>query len=140
VSFAYRPLYVASVDRAIFHEKTLSLLKISTTAGLINLVLNLCTIPFFGVWAAAINTLISFCYMGMAGHFMKTTRQFLGLNYYVGYALLLILITAAGTYLLRDADPWIKICVTTGELLFSYQLYRWKGKAMIREINSLRSK
>ncbi len=103
LAFCYRPLYVASVDFIIYNEKTVSLLKISTIAGVLNVVLNIALVPFFGIEAAVFSTFLCYMYIGIAGHLFPDTRKYLPVRYHVLPIFLVIVLTGFG---LRYAVEW----------------------------------
>src|SRR5690606_4627568 len=59
MGYAYRPIYWAAMSRVFFNEKTNKLWRVSFIAGVLNVVLNFIFIPLYGIYAAAITTLIS---------------------------------------------------------------------------------
>jgi O-antigen/teichoic acid export membrane protein len=138
--YTYKPLYTVSVDRAMFEEKTASVLKISLAAGLINILLNAIFIPLYGVWAACIITVVTYLYMGASGHFFKSTKKFIRGNYYVIPWLVLVILLILFVYWIRDYGWIFKLILTASALTFSVWAYFIKFKPVIAEINTLRNK
>jgi O-antigen/teichoic acid export membrane protein len=140
MAMCYRPMYVASVDRAIFNEKTRALLKISTAAGILNLILNILLVPYYGVQAAVITTFASYMYMGMSGYFWPETRQYLKLKYYPLVVLAVISLTAVLAYSTIDLGLLMKALITVLVLGSGFFLYQKWGKEMIKIVNEIRVK
>lgn len=67
MGYSYRPMYVGCNQIAFYYEKTNMLWRITFIAGVMNIVLNLIFIPFYGLMAAAVATFVSFMFMGFAG-------------------------------------------------------------------------
>ncbi len=67
MSYSYRPMYIGCVQIAFYYEKTKILWRITFVAGVINIILNLIFIPFFGIMAAACSTFIAFLFVGFVG-------------------------------------------------------------------------
>lgn len=66
MSYIYMPLYQYASYPLSIKGKTALISKISLSAALINIILNIIMIPFIGYWAAVISTYISFMLFGMA--------------------------------------------------------------------------
>ncbi|WP_240040790.1 lipopolysaccharide biosynthesis protein [Pseudocnuella soli] len=71
MSYNYRPMYLAAINRLFFLEKTKVLWRVTFIAGALNVILNLIFIPLFGAKAAAVITFVSYLYMGFSGFFLK---------------------------------------------------------------------
>lgn len=138
LAFCYRPLYVASVDFIIYNEKTVSLLKISTAAGILNVVLNVILVPFFGIESAVFATFLSYMYMGVAGHFFPDTRKYIGQRFYV--IPIFIAITISGFFLLHAVEwAWQAKMLLTGIILaLTLLLYLKAGKPLFTRLREIR--
>ncbi len=137
LAFCYRPLYVASVVLIIYNEKTTSLLKITTAAGVLNVVLNIALVPFFGIEAAIFTTYLCYMYMGISGHLFPDTRRQIPTK--IRTLPLFFGITLAGigiTYAVEWSIP-VKALLTLGLLTIAYLGYRWRGAALIAQLKSL---
>jgi O-antigen/teichoic acid export membrane protein len=75
MGYSYRPMYVGCTQLAFYYDKTSKLWRITFIAGVINIVLNLIFIPFFGLMAAAVVTFFSFMFMGFAGFGFQYYRE-----------------------------------------------------------------
>ncbi|WP_196889205.1 lipopolysaccharide biosynthesis protein [Aureivirga sp. CE67] len=92
-SFTYYPFYYYVNTYFQYKEKTLYLLKISFAAGILNIVLNLFMIPYFGIKGAAISTFISYLYLGYSGIFIRYFNNYDKSSYkYLGFALVTVLL------------------------------------------------
>lgn len=138
LAFCYRPLYVASVDFIIYNEKTVSLLKISTAAGILNVVLNVILVPFFGIESAVFATFLSYMYMGVAGHLFPDTRKYIGQRFYV--IPIFIAITLSGFFLLYAVDFAIlhKAILTLVIIGITLLIFLKKGRSLIHQLREIR--
>jgi O-antigen/teichoic acid export membrane protein len=138
MAFCYRPLYVASVEFAIFNEKTVSLLKITFVAGIANVILNIILVPFFGVQAAILSTFVCYMYMGAAGHFLPEIKAHLPLNYHP--LKVFVLITSLGVvgYYAVELNWLIKAGITLAIIGLAFTVYNWKGRALVVHVRNLK--
>lgn len=111
MSYAYRPIYWAVVNRMQFDEQTSKLWRISFIAGIINIVLNLVLIPLYGYKAAAITTMIAMMYQGFAGYFIKGMQNDMTKKNLLFWFVAIIGISSIA-YLLKDITPLIKLVIT----------------------------
>lgn len=114
-------------------------MKITLSAAVLNLVLNVLTIPFFGVWAAAANTFIAFLFMGLAGHFFESTKQYIDQNYFLKLIVVVWLLATAAAFFLSGCSVGVKAICSAVVLLASFFFYLRSGKQLIREINKVRA-
>ncbi|WP_020526901.1 oligosaccharide flippase family protein [Flexithrix dorotheae] len=112
MSFSYRPMYIAINSLLFFAEKTKSFLKISLVGALINIILNLIFIPYFGILAAALTTYLSLLYVGYSGYFLKEYKQQKQLKVYPEFLIVLTLIITIAAYFLGSMDIHVKLLVT----------------------------
>ena len=118
MSYNYRPFYMASTWHLFQEERSKLLLKISFIAGVINVVLNLILIPFFGIKAAAVVTFISFIYLGFSGFIIKGNK--LPINYNFKKYFVVILISALLVFIIKDISIYLKILITIFIMLSLY--------------------
>lgn len=127
MSYAYRPMYWSAGIKLSMFEKTSLLWRISFIAGMLNVVLNFIFVPFFGIYAAAANTMVSLLYMGFSGYYFKSYKKMEGLDHYPVYWIVAILLLTLASYLLRDAWIPVKIIITAavglGGLAMLYKNY-----------------
>lgn len=140
MAFCYRPLYVASVEFVIFKEKTMSLFKITTAAGILNVVLNLALVPIFGIEAAIFSTFLCYMYMGVSGHLFKDTKQYLPLPYYPLLVFAGVTLTGFFVYYAVEFHWLYKIGISALMGIGAVVYYLKKGKFVIREIQQIRVK
>lgn len=130
MSYTYRPLYMTASSQLMYFEKTKSLWKISFGAGLINVILNLILIPFFGYKVAVITTLLSYIYMGLFGYF---TTEFKDDNKYKYYPIrwgVAILFFTFLAYKLYDINIIYRIIITVSIFLFVLILFKMKANLL----------
>jgi O-antigen/teichoic acid export membrane protein len=138
MAFTYRPMYVAAVDRAIFNERSLGLLKISLVAGILNVVLNIIFIPIYGVQAAIFATFLAYMYQGFSGHFFKDFRKYITLKYYPILMLLVIFFVSAAAWWIVEFAI-ISKALLTATLLMGIVIFYYKyGKAFISNLNHVK--
>ena len=135
VGMMYRPFYVSCVDKNIFLEKTKNILLISGGGGLINLMLNLVFVPFFGIEAVLYTTFFSYLYMGFSGFYIKSLKRNIDFDHNPIIFIIIILLTLLFGILIRDADLFVKISLTFIIFLFVILLYKYKLSKFIKEIN-----
>jgi len=135
MGYCYRPMYWTTVNRLAFNDRTNSLWRISLLAGVINVILNLISIPIFGLIAAAVNTFISLLFLGFSGFYMKTYREIAKRNYFHIFWLISILSTSVFVYLIQDSSILTKTVITlTVFLSLSIALYKNYGRIKLIEI------
>src|SRR5690606_1432162 len=102
MAYNYRPMYLGANNRLFYHEQTKVLLKVTFIAGIINLILNLTLIKFFGYQVAAYTTFAALVYMGYTGYFLKQYKSTKTLEYYPIYWLIAtIILTIIGYYIVE---------------------------------------
>jgi O-antigen/teichoic acid export membrane protein len=127
MSYVSRPYYWVVVSRLQFFEKTMQFWKISLIAGIINVVLNIILVPFWGIMAATITTFFALLYMNFAGHFLKSYRALEKVKYYPVMMILLNIVATIIAYTLKDASIILKIGITAFvvAVFLKYSLNRW---------------
>jgi O-antigen/teichoic acid export membrane protein len=126
VALIYRPFYVMVVDNLIIQEKTKKVLLISMSSSVLNIVLNLIFIPFFGIVAAVYSTAFTYLFMGFLGLIVPHLRNQLTFVYFRGYLIILLFaVIAVLTVHLLDFSALhmklISLAVTTAILLYSFR-------------------
>jgi len=117
MGYNYRPMYLGAVNQLVYQEHTRVMWKVSTVAGVGNLLLNLLLIPNYGVEAAAFTTFAALMYMGYSGYVLKEYKQVTQLNYYPWFWLSLNLSAMLAVYWLVDAARGVKVAATLGLVL-----------------------
>ncbi len=102
MGYNYRPMYIGSVNKLLYIEKTKILLKVSFVAGLISVILNFVLIPFMGFKVAAYTTFVSLMYMGYAGFYLKEFKKVNSINYYpIIWLFVTILLTVIAVFVVE---------------------------------------
>lgn len=112
-----RPMYVAANNKLFFLEKTKALLKVTTIAAAISVVINVICIYYFGFKAAAFTLFICNMYIGYSGFFIKEYKESDHANHSPMIWLTLTLFLTALVYLAADLDILTKIFIATPILL-----------------------
>ncbi|MCD4795138.1 MAG: oligosaccharide flippase family protein [Bacteroidales bacterium] len=118
MAYNYRPMYMGSTTALFYYEKTNLLWKITFTAGILNVILNIIFIPIFGVVAAAVTTFLALMYMGYAGFFLKEFKKYNNVNYHPVKWIVATFIITLTAYFLLDISILIKIAITLTILIF----------------------
>lgn len=95
ISLLYRPFYVMVVGNLIIQEKNRFIVFISLSGALLNVILNIIFIPFYGIWAAIYTTAFSYVFTGFAGLILPHIRKELTHVYFKQYWPVILLILAA---------------------------------------------
>ncbi|WP_439881449.1 lipopolysaccharide biosynthesis protein [Pontibacter sp. MBLB2868] len=116
MGYNYKPMYLGATNQLVYREFTKVLWKISTVAGVGNVLLNLLFVPIFGIQAAAFTTFAALMYMGYSGYLLKEYKQVSKVNYYPWLWLPLTILALLAAYFLVEANYFIKaaLSVMTG--------------------------
>lgn len=117
MSYNYRPMYLGAVNKLFYKEKTNFLWKLTLTAAIINVVLNLIFMPFFGYETAAFTTFVAFLYMGYAGFYYKVFKEVNDANFYPLTWLFATLFLTICAYNIVEYAISIKIFISIAYLL-----------------------
>jgi O-antigen/teichoic acid export membrane protein len=136
VGYCYRPYYWYVLSRLQFSERTSQFWKISLIAGLVNVILNIVFIPFYGIYASTIATFISLIYMGFAGFFLQAYKE---INTYKQpyrplLMIVLIVLVTVLSYYLKDISGWLKVVISLFCILFFIQ-YSRKNKHIFYDVS-----
>jgi len=112
MSYNYRPMYIGSLSKIYFHEKTEILWKVSFIAGLSNVLLNIIFIPIFGFKTAAYTTFICLMYLGFYGFFIKKMNMYITVNYYPLFWLTLIILSTVLAYYMVELTCLFKLLIS----------------------------
>lgn len=112
MGYNYKPMYLAVMHQLVYLEKTKLLWRVSTVAGVGNMLLNLIFVPLFGIEAAAYTTFASLMYMGYSGYLLKDFRQVTSNNYHPWLWFSVTVLALLTVYGLADADLDTKVAVT----------------------------
>ncbi|MDM8177217.1 lipopolysaccharide biosynthesis protein [Olivibacter sp. LS-1] len=117
MAYNYRPMYIAANNRLFYVEKTKALLKVTTIAAFLSVVLNLLLIYFYGSMSAAVTLFISFMYMGYSGFFIKEFKESKGTNHYPLFWMGITVALTIFVYLAVEFSWVLKICIAITILL-----------------------
>lgn len=123
MSYNYRPMYLAVLNKLMYKEKTKSLWKMSFVAGVLNVILNIIFLPIYGIMSSAIITFISFMYLGYYGFWMKEYRQIKDLDYQPVFWLLATCGAVVFAYYFVEADILPKLIFTVGVIIVAVFLF-----------------
>jgi O-antigen/teichoic acid export membrane protein len=101
----------------------------SIIAGLINLVLNIALIPYFGIVAAAITTLISYCILGFIMYYVS--RKYMKFELNLSFIIKSVLASAVMIFIIEMLNPIgavrILLAVGIGAIVYFCVLFLLKG-------------
>ncbi|GGG17940.1 lipopolysaccharide biosynthesis protein [Pontibacter amylolyticus] len=131
MGYNFRPMYMAVINLLTFHEKTNKLWRISTVAGIGNIVLNLILVPLFGFQMAAYTTFAALMYMGYAGFFLKVYKELTLVRYHAIWWLLATIALLVLAYQLREVAVWQKALITLLSLSVGMMAF-WKYRSRVQ--------
>ncbi len=106
-----RPLYWYTNGILTFNNATHDLWKISLSAGVFNFLFNLIFIPFYGIFASVIGTILSLIILGFSGYFLASFKKYntskFPITILIFFPLIFIFI-----YFLRDINPILKFLIS----------------------------
>jgi|25_taG_2_1085351.scaffolds.fasta_scaffold00878_3 O-antigen/teichoic acid export membrane protein len=133
MAYNYRPMYLGFSTKIMFWEKTNVMWKVTLGAGLINVILNLILIPFFGFEVAAITTFVAYMFMGYAGYYFKVFKEINTANYYPFlWIAITIILTVLAYYTVELPIPY-KVGITLIAVFFAI-LSIFKINKLIHEV------
>ena len=119
MSNAQRPMYVAANNRLFYMEKTSALLKVTTVAAILSIILNLIGISIFGFEAAAVVLFVCNMYVGYSGFFIKEYKEQKVENHYPMFWLILTVFLTIFFYFIADSSLFFRIATAFSLSLFS---------------------
>ncbi|MFC3880858.1 lipopolysaccharide biosynthesis protein [Algoriphagus namhaensis] len=132
MSYNYRPMYMGSVNKLFFVEKTNIVWKVTFLAGAINVILNLLLIPKFGFEVAAYTTFISLMFMGYIGYFLPSIKKVHEVNYHPIRWFGLTLVLTFMAFYLSEISVEMKILISAIAILSAIGLGFLFKKKIIR--------
>ena len=136
ISLTYRPLYIVSVVKSIYLEKTKSILKISLIAALINITVNLLFIPIYGIKTILFSTFISYLYMGFSGFYFSDIKKNIDFSYNPIIFFVLMIITLIFSLTVLNLNLSNKIVMSLIILLVCIFIYKSKFKKLVQNLNN----
>lgn len=129
MGYNYRPMYFGANSKLMFEEKTNVLWKVTFVAGLLNVVLNVLLIPYFGYKVAAYTTFVSLMFMGYIGFYLKVFKEINAANYYPLAWLVATVVLSFFAYYTVELSFYLKLMIS---LILIFTLIflgiRFKGK------------
>lgn len=126
MGYNYRPMYMGSITKLSYMEKTNIIWKVTFVAALINVILNIILIPILGYKVAAITTFISFMFMGYYGFYLKIFRELNTVNFYPHLWFLGTVATSVAGYFLVELPMSYKLLFSIlFVIVFLYLLKRF---------------
>jgi O-antigen/teichoic acid export membrane protein len=126
IAYIFRGLYTFAVSPLFYHKKTKKLPIITASAGIVNIVLNLLTIKYYGAYAVAFTTVLSFMITFALAHYFSIKN-----NYYLHFEwgtltkiFIPVFIVSGASYLLLELPFGLKILIKI-MLLLLYLAYLW---------------
>ena len=130
----YRPFYVACVDKNIFFEKTKNILYISVGGGMLNILLNLLLVPYFGIQSVLFTTFVSYLYMGFSGFYINSIKEDLDFKGNPMIFIFIIISTLIISLILMDLTLYLKIIISILILFISLLIYHYRFKTMVNRL------
>jgi O-antigen/teichoic acid export membrane protein len=119
--------YMSSGNKLIALGRTNDLWKVSLTAGIINVILNIILIPCLNVWGSVIATFIGNSYLHFRIFYLKSfkTNSF-GVKYYPMVIFSIISFVLTLTFLLKSINLLYKVFITISIIFSIFILYMKK--------------
>jgi len=112
----FNPIYSFFTYPLSINNQTFAISKITMMAAIFNILANIALIPYYGIWATACTTFISFLIMGMAGLLNRENRlffmQYLNIDKLCLSLLILYLFLFGLAYFSKEFHPAIKLGYT----------------------------
>ncbi len=111
VALLYKPFYVMVAANLIIQDKPKYIAVMSISGAVINIVLNIIFIPYFGIKATIYTTAIAYLFLGFSGLLFSKIRKELTHVYIHNYVFLLIIICIclAMVYFVDFSPLYVKI-------------------------------
>lgn len=125
------PLYSFGVYSLFITKNTKIVAKITFISAIINVVLNVILIPFYGIWASLLTTSVSFIFLSVVILFIKEVKEhltWLFKNVNIVYAFFIVygISLTAFAWILKDTNWQIKILVTFINLSAAAIIYQYR--------------
>jgi O-antigen/teichoic acid export membrane protein len=116
MGYNYRPMYYVSTNYLFYKQKTATLMKISFTAALLNIILNLFFLPAYGIFAGAVTTFVCLTFLGYTGLFLKSFKSHMKLDHYPLVWLMLMISLTFLVFFIRDISVASKLMISIAVL------------------------
>lgn len=131
MAYNYRPIYLGAVLKLNYLGKNTNLWKISLLAGVLNIIINLIFIPFYGYKVAAYSTFIAFMGMAIFSYLLKEYKEIKSINYYQYYWIFFNIILTIIAYFLVEYLFFYKLGITVVLITLSLMIYFFLKKKII---------
>lgn len=129
MSYNYRPMYLGANNKLFYTEKTNVIWKVTFVAGLLNVLLNIFLIPYFGFEVAAFTTFVSLMFMGYAGFYLKVFKEINLVKFYPMAWLLATIVLSLLAFYAVELTYYLKSVISSILILFFLFLsIRYKNK------------
>lgn len=108
----YRPMAAGGVKKLFYLEKTKVLFKVTLTAGVINVILNLVFIPIYGFEFAVFATYLTFLIQGYIFYGFRIFKEINQVKFYPIFWMLLQICLTIAVYLMKDLSLIHKIIIS----------------------------
>ncbi len=131
MSHIFFPLYSFGVYSLFITKNTRIVAKITFFSALINVILNLILIPFYGIWASLLTTSLSFIFLSIMVLFIKEVKAYLKWIFrnivlvyaiFIAYGISLTLFA----WLLKDVTWQSKIFITIANIAIAMIFYQYR--------------
>ena len=112
MGYNYRPMYMGSINKMFFVEKTNIVWKVTFVAGIMNVILNSIFIPIYGFEVAAYTTFISLLFMGYIGFYIPSIKSENPTNYHPIKWLILTCCLTIAAYFIVEFSIQQKLLIT----------------------------
>lgn len=103
MTLIFKPMYIASTIRFYFYEKTKSFAIHSLIAGLVNILLNILLLPYYGIEAAAITTFLGYMILSYSRFFLKDFKTLCPIQYFPFFWIIINIGVCISGYYLSQA-------------------------------------
>jgi O-antigen/teichoic acid export membrane protein len=135
MSYSYFPIYVGAVEKTIYADRSKNVMKITLTAGLVNVLLNIIFTPLIGIWATTISTFISFMIMAFIVFYLKSFKSLRMSKFNPLVNLLLICVLTLISFNIKDFIWYQKFLISILSVLIFVLMYKFKFKKIISKLD-----
>lgn len=133
MGYNYKPMYLGATNQLVYREHTNVLWKVSTVAGVGNVLLNLLLVPIYGIQAAAFTTFAALMYMGYSGYTLKEYKQVSLVNYHPWRWLTFTVVALLVVYFLADVNLYVKAVTSAVVVLGGVMGYLYFSQRMEKD-------
>jgi O-antigen/teichoic acid export membrane protein len=112
MSYNYRPMYLGANNKLFYTERTNVIWKVTFVAGILNVLLNVMLIPYFGFEVAAFTTFVCLMFMGYIGFYLKVFKEINSANYYPAAWLMATIVLSATAFYAVELSIYAKSVIS----------------------------